>query len=122
MYCRNLTRKLCTWVGSRVIKALLSAPFCCCSVAHLCPTICDPMDCSMQGLPVHHQLLELAQTHVHRVRVAIQPSHPLSSSSLPVFNLSQHKSLFPVSQFFTSGVLSIGVSASASVLPMNIQD
>ena len=92
------------------------------SVTQSCLSLCDPMGCTMQGFPVHHQLLELAQTHVHRVRVAIQPSHPLSSSSLPVFNLSQHKGLFPVSQFFTSGVLSIGVSASASVLPMNIQD
>ena len=52
------------------------------------------MDCSMPGLPVHHQLLELAQTHVHRVGDAIQPSHPLLSPSPPVFNLSQHQSLF----------------------------
>ena len=53
-----------------------------------------PMDCSMPGFPVHHQLLELAQTHVHRVSDAIQPSHPLSSPSLPTFNLSQHQGLF----------------------------
>ena len=49
------------------------------SVAQLCPTLCDPMDCSTPGFPVHHQLLELAQTHVHCVSDAIQPSHPLSS-------------------------------------------
>ena len=61
------------------------------SVAQLCPTLCDPTDCSMPGLPVHHQLLELAQTHVHQVGNAIQPSHPLSSPSLPTFNLSQHQ-------------------------------
>ena len=71
---------------------------------------------------VHHQPPELAQTHVHWVGDAIQPSHPLSSPSLPAFNLSQHQGLFPVSQFFASDGRSIGVSASASVLPMNIQD
>ena len=54
---------------------------CCCSVTQSCPTLCDPMDCSTPGLPVHHQLPELAQTHVHRVGDAIQPSHPLSSPS-----------------------------------------
>ena len=64
------------------------------SVAQLCPTLCDPMDCSMPGLPVHHQLLELSQTHVHRVSDDIQPSHPLSSSSPLPFSLSQHQGLF----------------------------
>ena len=64
------------------------------SVAQLCPTLCEPMDCSTTGLPVHHQLLELAQTHVHRVSDAIQPSHPLSSRSPPAFNLSQDQGLF----------------------------
>ena len=54
----------------------------------------DPMDCSTPGFPVHHQLLELAQTHVHQVGDAIQPSHPLSSSSPSIFNLSQHQGLF----------------------------
>ena len=63
------------------------------SVAQLCLTLCHPMDCSMPGLPVHHQLLELAQTHVHWVGEAIQPSHPLSSPSLPDFNLCQHQGL-----------------------------
>ena len=53
-------------------------------------TLCDPMDCSTPGLPVHHQHPEFAQTHVHQVSDAIQPSHPLSSPSPPVFNLSQH--------------------------------
>ena len=57
-------------------------------------TLCDPMDCSMPGFPVHHQLLELAQTHVHQVGDAIQTSHPLSSPSPPAFNLSQHQGLF----------------------------
>ena len=79
------------------------------------------MDGSMPGFPVHHQLPELTQTHVHWVGVAIQPSHPLSSPSPPAFNLSQHQS-FQMSQFFASGGQSVGISTSASVLPMNIQD
>ena len=60
------------------------------SVAQLCPTLCDPMDCSTPGLPVHHQLPEFTQTHVHWVGVAIQPSHPLSFPPPPALNLSQH--------------------------------
>ena len=64
------------------------------SVAQLGLTICDPMDCSTPGFTVHHQFPELAQTHVHRVGDAIQPSHPLSSPSPPAFNLSQHQGLF----------------------------
>ena len=81
------------------------------SVAQSCPTLCDPMDRSTPGLPVHYQLQELAQTHIHWVSDAIQPSHPLSSPSPPAFNLSQHQS-FPNSQFFAWGGQSIGVSAS----------
>ena len=64
------------------------------SVTQSCPTLCDPMDCSTPGLPVHHQLLESTQTHVHEVGDAIQPSHPLSSPSPPALNLSQHQGLF----------------------------
>ena len=64
------------------------------SVTQSCWTLCNPMDCSMPGLPVHCQLLELAQTHVHWICDAIKPSHPLSSSSPPAFNLSQHQGLF----------------------------
>ena len=64
------------------------------SVAQSCLTLCDPMDCSIPGFPVHHQFLELAQTHDHRVGDAIQPSLPLSSPSLPAFNLSHHQGLF----------------------------
>ena len=64
------------------------------SVAQSCPTICHPMDCSTPGLPVHHQLLEFTQTHVHWVGDAIQTYHPLSSPSPPTFNLSQHQRLF----------------------------
>ena len=79
------------------------------------------MNCSMPGLPVHHQLLEFTQTHVHRVGDAIQPSRPPSSPSAPAPNPSQHQS-FPVSQHFTWGGQSIGVSALASVFPVNTQD
>ena len=92
------------------------------SVTQLCPTLCDPMDCSTPGFPVHHQLPELAQTHVHWVSDAIQPFHPLSSPSSPAFNLSQHQGLFQWVSSSPSGGQSIGVSASTSVLPMNIQD
>ena len=87
-----------------------------------CPTLCNPIDCSTPGFPVHHQLPELAQTHVHQVGDAIQPSHPLfvpfSSclQSFPAFGS------FPMSQFFASGGQIIGASASASILLMNIQD
>ena len=91
------------------------------SVTWLCLTLCDPMDCSMPDLPVHHQLPEFTQTHVHWVSDAIQPSHLLSSPSPPTFSLSQHQGLFKwVSS--SRGGQSIGVSASASVLSMNIQD
>ena len=80
--------------------------------------LCNRMVCSTSGFPVHHQLLELTKTHVHRVSDAIQPSHLLSSPS-PAVNLSQHQGLF---QFFTdSDSHSTGVSASASILLMNIQ-
>ena len=64
------------------------------SVAQLCPTVCNPMNRSTPGLPVHHQLLEFTQTHVHQVGDAIQPSHPRSSPSPPAPNPSQHHSLF----------------------------
>ena len=69
-------------------------PFQFSSVAQWCPTLCDPMNCSTPGLPVHHQLPEFTQTHVHRVGDAIQPSHPLSSPFPPAPNPSQHQSLF----------------------------
>ena len=91
------------------------------SVALLWSTLCDPMDCSRQGFPVHYRLPELAQTHVHQVSDAIQPSHSLSSPSF-AFSLSQHQGLFKWVSSSHHGGQSIGASASASVLPMNIQD
>ena len=90
------------------------------SVAQSCPTLCDPMNRSTPGLPVHHQCPEFTQTHVHRVSNAIQPSHPLPSPSPPTPNPSQHQS-FPVSQLFAWGGQSTGVSALASFLPKNTQ-
>ena len=63
------------------------------SVAQSGPTLCDPMNCSMPGLPVHHQLLDSTQTHVHQVDDAIQSSHPLSSPPPPALNLSQHQEM-----------------------------
>ena len=84
-------------------------------------SLCNPMNCSTPGLPVHHQLPEFTQTQVHRVSDAIQPSHPMSSSSPPAPNPSQHQS-FAMSQLFARGGQSTGVSASASLLPKNTQD
>ena len=89
---------------------------------------CDPMNRSTAGLPVHHQLLESTQTHVHWVGDAIQPSHHLSSPSpLSIFQSPPSQSFsasgaIQMSQLFTSGGQSIGISASTSVLPKNIQD
>ena len=90
------------------------------SVTQLCLTLCDPMNHSMPGLPVHHQHPKFTQTHVHRVSDAIQPSHPMSPSSLPQ-SLPASKS-FPVSQLFSWGGQSTGVSALASFLSNNTQD
>ena len=92
------------------------------SVAQSCLTLWDPMNRSTPGLPVHHQLKEFTQTHVHQVSDAIHPA--ISSSVVPIFypqSLPASGS-FPMSQLFTSDGQSIGVSASASVLPMNTQD
>ena len=91
------------------------------SVAQSCPTLCDPMDCSTPDLPVHHQLPEFTQTHVHWVSDAIQPSHPLLYPSAPAFNISQHQGLFIWIRSSHQGQ-STGVSTSASFLPMNRQD
>ena len=93
------------------------------SVAKSCPTLCNPMNYSTPGLPVHHQLPEFTQTHVHPVGDAIQPSYPLSSPSPPHpsrQSLPASES-FPMSQLFTWGGQSTGLSALASFLPMNIQ-
>ena len=91
------------------------------SVAQSCPTLWDPMDRSMPGLPVHHQLPELTQTHVHWVSDAIQPSHPVIPFSSHLQSFPESGS-FQISRFFTTGGQNIRVSASASVLSMNIQD
>ena len=90
------------------------------SVTQSCPTLFDPMNHSMPGLPVHHQLPEFTEPHVHQVSDAIQPSHPLLSPSPLAPNPSQHQS-FPMSQLFTSGGQSTGVSALASFLPKKSQ-
>ena len=91
------------------------------SVAQSCPTICDPMNHSMPGLPVHHHLPEFTQTHVRRVRDAIQPSHPwLSPSASNLQSLPTSES-FPMSQLFAWGGQSPGASALASFLPKKSQ-
>ena len=114
-----------SWYHSEPLKPHIQLNFStgCCSVTQPCLTLRDPMDCSMLGCPVHHQLLKLAKTHVHFTD-AIQPSHSLSPPVIP-FSFCLHSfpasGSFPMSQLFSSGGQSIGASASASVLPMNIQ-
>ena len=85
------------------------------SVAQPCPTLCNPMDCSTPGFPVHQQLLEPTQTHVHRVSDAIRPSHPLSSPSPPALNLSQHQHLFK--WVSSSHQVAIGLEFQLSIHP-----
>ena len=88
MYLLNIFRN-----GKPMVK-MISVVHQFSSVAQSCTTLCDPMNCSTPGLPVHNQLPESTQTHVHRVGDAIQPSHPLLSPSSPALNLSQHQGLF----------------------------
>ena len=92
------------------------------SVAQFCRTLCDPKNRSMPGHPVHHQLPEFTQTHVHWISDATQASHPLSSPSPPAFNLSQHQGLFQWVSSLQEVAKVLGVSASTSVLPMSMQD
>ena len=92
---RKLTNHLVTLAKTRtldLVSDMSSVQFS--SVTQSCPTLCDPMNRSTPGLPVHHQLPEFTQTHVHRVGNAIQPSHPWSSPSPPAPSPSQHQGLF----------------------------
>ena len=122
----NLVRQVLQLFFSKIIFVILGPSHfhinlkSVCSVAQSCPILCDPMGCSTPGLPVHHQLLEFTQTHVHRVSDAIQPSSVILFSSC--FQSFPVSGSFPMSHLFASGGQSIGVSASTSVLPMNIQD
>ena len=111
--------RVCT--NTNVLMA--SHELCCCSssVSQSCLTLCNPMNCSTPGLPALHYLLEFAHTHVHRVDDSIQPSHPLSPPSPSCPQSFPASGSFPMSQIFTSGDQRIGASASASVLPVNIQ-
>ena len=114
----NMLRKQITFLDWQFQHMTLSVQLS--SVIQECPTLWDPMNCSMPGFPVHHQQPELSQTYVRQVGDAIQPSHPLLFPSL--------SSIFPSIRVFPSkSVLrircqNIGVSASASILPMNIKD
>ena len=119
--CSSECKKVACTTG-HIFSLLFTAGFIyCCSVIQLCPTLCDPMDFSMPGFPVLHYLLEFAQTHVHCVGNAIQP---ISFSVILFFSCLQSFTAsgpFPVSQIFASCGQSTGASASASVLPRNIQ-
>ena len=109
----NCEIKRCLLLGRKAMTNLVQFS----SVAQLCPILCDPMNRNMPGLPVHHQLQELAQTHVHQVSDTIQPSQPLLSPSPPAFNLSQHQA------FSNESVLHfrcpIYWSFSFSIIPSN---
>ena len=104
------------WVFDNLVSVGLFS-----SVTQLCPTLFDLMDCSMPGFSVHHQLPELAQTQVHWVSDAMQPSHPLSSPSPPAISLSQHQGLFKWVSSSHQVAKVLGISALTSVLPMNTQ-
>ena len=113
---RHVSRGL-WFLMTQNIRFILNIQFS--SVTQMCPTLCDLMNHSTPGLPVHHQLPDIIQTHVHRFGDAIQPSHPLLSPSPPAPNPSQHLGLF---QWVNSLHEVAKVSASALLLPMNTQD
>ena len=119
--CRILLFQLVPPFPSPTVSTSLFSvlSMCVCFVTKLCPTLCDPMNCSTLGFPVFYYLPKFAQIHVHWVSDAIQPSHPLLPPSPFALNLCRHQGLFQ--WVFVSGGQSIGVSASVSVLPMNIQ-
>ena len=94
----------------------------CCSVSQSCLTLCNTMDCSMRGFPVHHQLLGFTLIHVHSVGDAIQPPHPLSSLYPPTFTLSQHQGLFQWVGSSHQVAKVLEFQLQYQVLPMNIQD
>ena len=108
--------------GRTQVSCIAGRFFSCFSVAQSCLTHFDLMDCSMPGFSVFYHLPELAQTRVHWVSDAIQPPHPLSSLSPPVFKISQHQDLFQWVCCWHQVAKELEDSASASVLPMNIQD
>ena len=119
-HCKTLKQEVGRWnfrFNDKYTKSYLMVQFS--SVAKLCLTLCDLMNGSTPGLPVHHQLPECTQTHVHQVDDAIQPSHLLSSPSPPALNLSQHQGLF---QWVSSLHQVAKILEFPWVLPMNTQD
>ena len=133
MYCRPITEEVMELCMSEFWEIIITMLYICSmwqlsawvfrsykhqfsSVIQSCPTLCDPMSRSTPGLPVHHQLPEFTQTHVHWVGDAMQPSHPLSSPFPPAPNPSQHQSLSQWVNFFTWGGQSTGISALPTVL------
>ena len=103
-----------------LISYILSVQFS--SVAQSCLTLCDPRDCSMPGFPIHHQLPEPTQTHVHCIGDAIQPSHSLSSTSPPMFNLSKHQGFFRQVRSWHRLDKILEFWLQHQSFPMNIQD
>ena len=93
LYKLSTAQIICSMVTKILILEQFST-YCCCSVTKMCPTLWNPMNCSMPGFPVLHHLPDFAQTHVHWLSDAIQPSHLLFPPSTPAFNLPQHQGLF----------------------------
>ena len=116
-YLRQLSVYWSFWYELLIHFCMSINVLCCCSVMQLCPTLCIPVDCSTPGLPVLHHLPKFAQVHVHCINDAVQLSHPLTPSS-PSVPASQ---TFPMSHLFGLDDQTTGASASASVLPVNIQ-
>ena len=117
VYMYGWVSLLSTWNYHNIVNHLSVQ-----SVTQSCLTLCNPMDCSMPGLPVHHQLLEFTQTHVHWVGDAIQPSHPLWSPSPPAFNLSEHQGLFKWVSSLHQVAKRLEFQLQHQSFPMNIQD
>ena len=112
----------CRTESGRRWESKVKRPFCCYLVAQSCLTLCDPMDCSTLGFPILHHLPELAQTHVHWVSDAIQPSCPLLFLSPPAFNLSQHQGPFQWVSSSHQVAKVLELQLQHQVISMNIQD
>ena len=119
-YSRNIVFNVpLLWKWTFLLFSSISVRFS--SVTQLCPTLCNPMNRSTPGLPVHHQLPEFTQTHVHWITDAIQPSHPVVPFSFCLQSFPTSR-FFQMNQLFASGGQSIGVSTSTLVFPINTQD
>ena len=118
--CERWLRSLCNTAVLEIVSGMENKDCCCCLVAKSSPAFCDPLDSSMTGFPVVHYLPEFVQTHVHCVKDAVQPSHPLLPSSPPALNLSQHQGLFQQVGSSHQVAKVLKLQLQKSILPMNI--